>query len=76
MSKEQKEIKEKIKFWEREISIEAYRLKIMRSTLKDLKEQLSICGVGVTCCECKGSGGIRMDGTCARCGKPLELAGE
>ena len=52
MSKEQKEIKEKIKFWEREISIEAYRLKIMKSTLKDLKEQLSISGVGVTSCDC------------------------
>jgi hypothetical protein len=27
-----------------------------------------------TFCVCKGSGGIRMDGTCARCNKPLELA--
>ena len=41
-----------------------------------LVKNFIISGVGVTCCECKGSGGIRMDGTCARCGKPLELAGE
>ena len=26
-----------------------------------------------TLCECKGSGGIRMDGTCGRCTKPLEI---
>jgi hypothetical protein len=24
-------------------------------------------------CECKGSGGIRMDGTCGRCEKPLDI---
>ena len=26
-----------------------------------------------TLCVCKGSGGIRINGTCARCDKPLEL---
>lgn len=39
-----------------------------------LNKQLKLCNVGVTFCECKGSGGIRMDGTCARCGNTLERA--
>jgi hypothetical protein len=45
--------------------------------MKDVKEQCDIHVVVVakrTFCVCKGSGGIRMDGTCARCNKPLELA--
>jgi hypothetical protein len=40
------------------------------------KKQLNLTDVVVpkgTLCECKGSGGIRMDGTCGRCTKPLEI---
>ena len=35
-------------------------------------QQLILSGVLKSFCECKGSGGIRMDGTCGRCTKPLE----
>jgi hypothetical protein len=38
---------------------------------KDCKK-LILSGVVKSFCECKGSGGIRMDGTCGRCTKPLE----
>lgn len=36
------------------------------------KEQLTSTDVVKSFCECKGSGGIRMDGTCSRCTKPLK----
>tara|TARA_R110002153_G_scaffold90469_1_gene220989 strand:- start:295 stop:489 length:195 start_codon:yes stop_codon:yes gene_type:complete len=52
-----------------------------KKNTKSLAMELAIkCNIPIvvvakcTFCVCKGSGGIRMDGTCARCNKPLELA--
>ena len=47
------------------------------NTVQNKGQSLPIDSVVVpkgTLCECKGSGGIRMNGTCARCNKPLEFA--
>ena len=49
---------------------------ITDSLLKLFKQQLTLTDVVVpkgTLCECKGSGGISMNGTRGRCTKPLEI---
>ena len=35
-------------------------------------KNLILSSVVKSFCECRGSGGVRMDGTCGRCTKPLE----
>ena len=40
--------------------------------MEAINQALTLGVVVKAFCECKGSGGIRMDGTCGRCTKPLE----
>ena len=48
------------------------QVKQLKLDKEALTKQLSMQGVVKSFCECKGSGGVRMDGTCSRCTKPLK----